>query len=323
MREKILALLRETGDYVSGEEIGGKLGISRTAVWKWLAKLTEDGYEIDSKSRCGYRLISEADKPYPWEIGPRLNSKWLGKEYRYLPETVSTNQDARRWAEEGAPNGALVIAERQEKGKGRKGRYWHSGSGGLWFSYVLRPHLLPAQAPLLTLVTAVGLIRGLKNYTGKQLGIKWPNDIFWQGRKLVGILAEMKAELDGIEYVAIGIGINCNRDAIADEIADIAVSLEEIMGGKCVRNALFPVLLAALETTYEEYYRDGFENLRREWESYAVILHRKVRISSYDGDFEGTPLGLLPDGSLLVEREDKVQVPLIAGDVSLRLKENE
>ncbi len=323
MREKILALLRESSDYVSGEEIGGKLGISRTAVWKWLSKLMEEGYEIDGISRRGYRLISTPDKAYPWEILPKLTGDWLGRDYTYLAETNSTNQDARMKAEAQAPNGAVVVAERQCQGKGRKGRPWLSLSGGLWFSFVLRPRLLPGEAPLLTLVTAVGLVRGLKQYTGLDFGIKWPNDILWKGKKLVGILAEMKAELDGIDYVVIGIGINCAAASVHEEIADIAISLEEITGEKNMRIALFPVILKALEDTYEEFYRDGFTQLRQEWEQNAVILQRKVRIHAYEGEFDAVPLKLMADGGLLVEREDGERLVVVAGDVSLRLKENE
>lgn len=321
MREAILALLREKDTYVSGEQIGEKLGISRTAVWKWLARLVEDGYEIDSKSRRGYRLLSSPDIPYAWEIQPRLTTRWLGCHYTYKRITGSTNQDARLQAEDGAPNGALVIADRQTGGRGRKGRPWVSVQGGLWFSFVLRPRLLPSQAPLLTIITAVGLIRGFRAFTGLDFEIKWPNDIYWRGRKVVGILSELKAELDAIDYAIIGIGVNCA--AVNGEIADIAVSLEEIMGQPLRRNALFPVLLQALEDVYEEFYRDGFAALQSEWERNAMVLHRLVRIETYNGDFTGVPVALLEDGSLLVEREDGVRVPVIAGDVSLRLKENQ
>ncbi len=323
MRADILALLRESETYVSGEEIGGKLGISRTAVWKWLAKLAEEGYEIESKSRSGYRLLSSPDKAYPWEVQPRLRTAWLGRSYAYLAETGSTNRDLREKAEAGAENGTLVAAEIQRAGKGRRGRRWLSQSGGLWFSYLLRPRLLPAQAPLLTLVTAVGLARGLESYGGLSFGIKWPNDILWQGKKVAGILAEMKAEWDNIDYVVIGIGLNCRSAAIDGEIAALAVSLEEVWGEAPIRNRLLPHLLLSLEEAYEQFFQAGFGPLRQEWEKRSLVLGRPVRILDGDGGFAGTALALLDDGGLLVETAEGRRVTVHSGDVSLRLREEE
>ena len=208
----MLALLREAGDgYISGEEIAGRLGVSRTAVWKHIRALKAAGYEIESHARKGYSLLDAPDLLLPQEIQPTLRTQVIGKNMIHFNDIPSSNNEAKRLALEGAPDGTVVVAEAQGAGKGRLSRGWYSPSQkGIWFSVVLRPSFLPQEAPKCTLMAAVAVVRAMKDM-GFSVGIKWPNDVLDDnGKKLVGILTEMSAEMERVNFVIIGTGINVN-----------------------------------------------------------------------------------------------------------------
>ena len=211
MQKKVLELLRSAGDgYISGEEIAGRLGVSRTAVWKHIRALKAAGYEIDSHARKGYTLLEAPDLLLPQEIQPKLQTRIVGKNMIHYDDIPSSNNEAKRLAQEGAPEGTVVVAEAQSTGKGRLSRGWYSPARkGIWFSVILRPPFLPQEAPKCTLLAAVAVVRAMKDM-GFPVGIKWPNDVLYEGKKLVGILTEMSAEMERINYVVIGTGINVN-----------------------------------------------------------------------------------------------------------------
>ncbi|NLK01318.1 MAG: biotin--[acetyl-CoA-carboxylase] ligase, partial [Clostridia bacterium] len=211
MRARILGILQEGGSaYISGEKISEILGVSRSAVWKHIENLREEGYEIDSATKKGYKLISVPDILFPQEISPGLDTKRLGKSLRHFHVLDSTNEYARVLAEEGAKEGTVVIAEQQKKGRGRMDRPWFSPRGGIWFSVIFRPPFRPHRAPGITLVSTAAVTNALSIITGLEPLIKWPNDIYIEGRKVGGILTEMRAEMDRIHYIIQGIGINAN-----------------------------------------------------------------------------------------------------------------
>lgn len=196
MRKKILAILRSSGSIpVSGERLAEKLELSRTAIWKHIQVLKQEGYVINAIAKKGYVLEGAPDKLFPSEIDAFLKTKWLGKQLTYKETVTSTNEVAKSLALAGAANGLVCVAEEQTGGHGRLSRGWFSPRGkGLWFSLVLTPPFLPEEAPKCTLLAAVAVVKAINKYKGVEASIKWPNDILLEGKKLVGILTEMNAE---------------------------------------------------------------------------------------------------------------------------------
>ena len=323
MRAAIISLLRQhAGKYFSGEEMSRQLGVSRTAVWKHIQQLKLDGYIIESSSRLGHRLVQESDQLLPASICSRLNTKKLGSEIHYFSETGSTNNEAKIKAIKNCPEGTLVIAEAQSGGRGRLSRGWFAPfAKGIYFSLVLRPPFRPHDAPKCTLMAAVAVNRALRTMTGISCGIKWPNDILCQGRKLVGILTEMSAEMDAINYVVLGIGINVNM-AEADfpaELKPIATSVSIEAGRPISRLDLFLEVLNHIESTYMEVLHSGFGPVLQEWRQNSVTLGQTVDVLEPDRMFTGRAIDIDTEGALLVQTAQGVE-RVIAGDVSIRAR---
>ena len=322
MKHKILeALVRQEGRFVSGEELSKALGISRTAVWKHIASLREHGYTIIGQPRSGYALISAPDRLSPEVIRAGLATRVMGKSIRYLPRTGSTNEDAKALASEGAPEGTVVIADEQTAGKGRMGRQWLSPNGsGLWFSVILRPNLLPAETPRLTLAAAVAVARAIRSETGLEAGIKWPNDVLVGGKKVCGILTEMSAEMDRVNYVVLGVGINVNfgTNPFPPGLREYATALDIELGKRVDRAAVLRAILHELEHWYLRYLAEGASPVVREWKSLSVTLGRRVTAFTLRDSFEGVATDVDDDGGLIILRDDGRTEKLLSGDVSLR-----
>ena len=226
MREKILQLLKEQEDYVSGQDICGQLGVSRTAVWKNIKALKEAGYQIDSVNNRGYKLLAEPDKLSETGIRGYKNTQWLGEAIVYKDSLDSSNTRAKLMGENGAENGTLVVTDCQTAGKGRRGRSWVSPTGmNCYFTVLLRPDILAEKASMITLVAALALAKAIKETAQLDTMIKWPNDVIANGKKLCGILTESSTDLEYINYVVVGIGVNCNQTEFPDEIKETASSI--------------------------------------------------------------------------------------------------
>ncbi len=313
-RDDVFRLLLEAGDFISGEALSERLGVSRAAVWKHVKGLQSEGYTIEAVRNRGYRLLPNGVRQE--ELFPYLQTKWLGREYKYLAEVDSTNIAAKNWAAARAANGAVVVADLQTQGRGRLGRAWSSPSGtGLWLSLVLRPRLAPERAPQISLTTAVGVCEGLKEL-GYQAGVKWPNDIYIGGRKICGMLTEMHGSMESVEWVVVGIGINCLNRELPPEIQDTATSLAIAEPDKPVLRAqVAAVVLNQLEKYYTILYEQGFAEIRRRWLENNITLGKRVKISTLNETFFGEALDMQEDGSLLVKREDGGNFTLVTGDV--------
>ena len=324
LRSRILELLRKAGEaYMSGEEIAGKLGVSRTAVWKHVKELREAGYKIKSRSRSGYTLEETPDCLLPGEIKNGLRTRFVGKDIVFFEEVDSTNRVAKQLAQKGAAAGAVVVAEAQGKGRGRLERPYFSPAGkGIWFSVILRPHILPQEAPKCTLLAAVAVAMAMKRF-GLKAEIKWPNDILHEGKKLTGILTEMSAEIDRINYIVIGTGINVNieEEEFPEELRDKATSLSIMKGEKLPRVAFFQAVLEALDELCIVLEEDGFAPIIARWREYAVTLGQNVHVIGAIGkdSFDGRAVDIDEEGALLVETEGGVR-RVLAGDVSIRPK---
>lgn len=320
MKEKILALLKQQDGYLSGQELCEKFGVSRTAVWKAIKQLQNAGYQIEAVNNKGYHLLGESDVLTELEIREKLHAKVMGKTLICHKETDSTNNDAKKMAEEGAAHGTMVVADMQTEGRGRRGRQWKTVSGeSVAMSLLLRPEIHPENASMLTLVSALALTDAIDSMTETPCCIKWPNDIVLNGKKLCGILTEMSTELDYIHYVVIGSGVNVNQTTLPEEIQDMATSLYLEEGRKYNRSAIVAKYLEEFEKNYEIFIKtEDMSGLMEKYNSILVNKDRVVRVLDPKGEFTGTALGVDERGELLVRKEDGETVRVYAGEVSIR-----
>jgi len=317
--ELVLAFLAEaTDEYVSGEAISDKLGLSRAAVWKHVRALRSRGYRIEAAPSRGYRLAEIPDRLGALEVKPLLNTHDLGQVLHCREELESTSDLAKELAEQGAAHGEVVIAEKQTAGRGRRGRTWSSPAGkNLYLSAVLRPQLPPQRAAELTLVASLAVCDACRQ-AGVDAGIKWPNDVLVGGRKVAGILTELAAEPDLVHWVVVGIGVNLNagRDDFPEELRDQATSLA-LERGQPVPRALFAAaLLALLEQWLDRHAEEGFEAVRGAWRERSATLGREVRVDLDGGEIAGVAEDLDGSGALLV-RSGSGLVRVVAGDVRI------
>lgn len=304
------------GEFVSGEVISRAMGISRAAVWKKISALKEAGWQIESGGKKGYRLIpGDSLEPALWASA--LTTRSLGHgENRCLAEVDSTNTEAKRMAIAGAPHGSLCVSELQTAGKGRLGRVWSAPSGkGLWVSVLLRPNLKPEQAPLITLCVAMAMARAVEETAGLDARIKWPNDLVYAGRKLCGILLEISADPDSIEYVVAGAGVNVRTGAYPPDIAHKAAALEEF-GPPPLRRTLLVHYLAALEEVLDRLEREGFQGIAEEYQARSCTLGQQVQVSGAV-ELTGVARAIDETGALLVEADGTLH-RVLSGDVSVR-----
>ncbi len=320
MKGDILRILREADGYVSGQELCDRFGVSRTAVWKAVNQLKEEGYEIEAVRNRGYALRGERDVLSETEIGSRLHTEWAGANVVFFDETDSTNIQARRQAELGAPHGTLVVAEKQDGGKGRRGRGWESPAGvGIWMSLMLRPRIRSVSASMLTLVMALAAARGIREATGLEPMIKWPNDLTLNKKKICGILTEMSTELTEIQNVVIGIGINVAQTGFPPEISATATSLYLESGTVFNRSAIIARIMEAMEEYYGIFVRtEDMSALKDEYDRLLVNRDAEVCVLASSGEFRGIAEGIDGNGALTVRLPDGSRTSVISGEVSVR-----
>lgn len=320
MKAEILKIMRESEDYVSGQDLCNRLGVSRTAVWKVIHQLKEEGYQIEAVRNKGYYIMDSPDVMTGQEVKSLLTTGWAGKEIVYYDEIDSTNMRLKVLAEEGRAHGTLVIADKQTKGKGRRGRNWQSEAGrNIYMSLLLRPDLMPDNAPMLTLVMAHSAVLAIRAQTGLPALIKWPNDIVVHGKKVCGILTEMSAEVDYIHHVVVGAGFNVNEESFCEELKDTATSLRIESGQIFKRAELIALILAQFEQDYERFMlQQNLSELMEQYNELLVNRDQTVKIIEPSGGYEAVALGINETGELLVTREDGTVQSVFAGEVSVR-----
>ena len=320
MKEEILRLLRSADGYISGQELCNRFGVSRTAVWKAINQLKEAGYEIEAQQNKGYRLKAAPDLMTEAEIKSLLHTDWVAKEVLYFDTIDSTNTKAQELAEKGYPSGTLVVADKQESGKGRRGRSWVSPSGaGIFMTLMIKPDINPNNASMLTLVAALAVAKAITSVTGEEAMIKWPNDIVVNGKKVCGILTEMNAQFDYINHIVVGIGINVHNESFPEEISQMASSLMIEAGGKRFHRAQ---IIAETMSYFEQYYdtflkTQDLSALVREYDKLLVNRNKSVRVLDPKEPFDGKAMGITPKGELIVDTWESRKL-VSSGEVSVR-----
>ena len=323
MKKKILETLKNnTKSYVSGEELSNTIGVTRAAIWKHIKQLKEEGYEIEAISRKGYKLVGES------EI---LDSKALEiemKESQYFSKIIhfntidSTSNKAKQMAYQGAAEGTVVISEEQTGGRGRLGRQWMSPKGtGIWMSIILKPQIEPQEATKITQVAAAAVALAIRNLTGCKPGIKWPNDVILGGKKVCGILTEMGGELNSVNYVIVGIGINVNmhNKDFPEDLLETATSLMEFCGKTFSRKLLVINILREFEELYLDFTINN--NINKSvsiCRDLSVTLGNQVKIIQRGNEMLGEALDITENGELIIKNsEGKIQ-NIMSGEVSVR-----
>ncbi len=317
--DEILQILRKSPNtFFSGEEISHRLKVSRTAVWKRIARLRVMGYAIEASTRLGYRLIQSPDLLIPLEVEPLLKTQWMGKTLHHFQTLDSTNSKAYELAFHGAEEGEVVITESQTKGRGRLERSWYSPPFlNLYLSVILRPKIPPQQASLLTLLAAIATADAIKQVSGLSPLIKWPNDVLLRDRKVAGLLNEIHSEMDRIHFVILGIGVNLNMEEkdFPKEIQATATSLRMEIGRPISRKEFLQSLLSELEAWYTIFIKQGGQIILNAWRERAQIKGREVRVSSFGETLLGRAVDIDSDGALILETENGSQRRVLAGDL--------
>lgn len=320
MKEEILRLLRSADGYISGQELCNRFGVSRTAVWKAINQLKEAGYEIEAQQNKGYRLMAAPDLMTEAEIKSLMHTDWVAKEVLYFDTIDSTNTKAQELAEKGYQSGTLVVADKQESGKGRRGRSWVSPSGtGIFMTLMIKPDINPNNASMLTLVAALAVAKAITSVTGEEALIKWPNDIVINGKKVCGILTEMNAQFDYINHIVVGIGINVHNESFPEEISQMASSLMIEAGGKRFHRAQ---IIAETMSYFEQYYdtflkTQDLSALVREYDKLLVNRNKSVRVLDPKEPFDGKAMGITSKGELIVDTWESRKL-VSSGEVSVR-----
>lgn len=324
--DALLALLTEHALVVcSGAKIAREIGVSRSAVWRWVEKLRALGVKIKGHPRTGYQLQTVPDILVPQLLRRRLEGNSLVRRIHHFFKIGSTQDLALQLGAAGEPHGTLILAEEQTAGRGRLGRKWHSEkTTGIYCTLLLRPApptagppLHPRQAPLLTLVAGLAAREAVAELTGLPVDLRYPNDLLLKGKKFCGILTEMQAQMDRVLYVAVGVGMDVNHTALPAHLKDIATSLRLASGQTHSRMEILVRLLTWLERYYNQLLAEGAAPiLARVAEVSSYVRGKKVRVDTGKEQFVATTAGLDDSGLLLLRREDGALVPHLAGDLT-------
>ncbi|MEK6599919.1 MAG: biotin--[acetyl-CoA-carboxylase] ligase [Deltaproteobacteria bacterium] len=319
-------LKKETHSYLSGQTLSNAFGLSRTAIWKHIHAIKDMGYDIEASPARGYRLNIENLPFNKIEISSNLKTSFIGRDIAFYKEIDSTNDTAKEFAAKGAEEGAVTVADCQKKGKGRLSRRWESPAGvNIYTSIILRPNISPMFAPQLTLVSAVAVAETVAKFLNTGSGykpeptVKWPNDILINSKKTAGILTEMNSEMDRINFVVIGIGVNVNmtKKMFPEELRQIATSLKEETGRDISRIDFIQTLYLNMERWYKEYIKNGFEPVRKAWTDYFNMRGKMVKVQQLNSVIEGIAIGIDNYGALLLKGKDGKVARILSGDVTV------
>lgn len=319
MRDKIIEIILNNKDeFMSGEELSKKLGISRAAIWKHIKILREQGYNIESINKRGYKLLKKPDDLLTYKnICYELDNKFIGNKIINFDTIQSTNDYAKIIANE-SQEGTIIISEEQTKGKGRLGRQWYSKkSEGIWMSIILKPDILPYKAPFITLIAGASVVSAF-NKLGVNAYIKWPNDVIINNKKVSGILTELSAEIERINYIILGIGINVKTMEFPHEISDIATSLYK-EGYKISRVDIVRCIINEFEELYLDYIKnDSKEKILEICKNHSVLIGKDIYVLKGENKELVKCIDINDQGNLIVEDQNKSKREIMSGEVSIR-----
>lgn len=320
----LLKLLSD-GKYHSGAAMGEHFGVSRAAIWKVIQKI-EESFELSiyAVKGKGYKLQSAVELLDKNVIINKLNKKTQTQmpQLDVLFDIDSTNKYLTNKSLDAAASGYVVLAEQQSNGQGRRGRTWYSPFGSnLYLSLLWRYPFGPAQLGCLSLFIAVAIVRALKKFGIDDVGVKWPNDIYWKNKKLAGILLEMRGEANGPSAIVIGVGINismksANSSETEKNIDQPWIDLETITGSKVQRNQFTSLVIESLFDVLNAV-PEKQKQLMQEWQSMDVLKNKEVDVLLADRTIHGTALGINSDGALKVRHNNK-EIICHSGEVSVR-----
>lgn len=315
---EVLKKLRDAEGFISGDHIAGKLGVSRTAVWKYMNQLERHGYDIDKSKGKGYRLVSTPDRLYAWEIDRYRASATIGSKIIHRDSLDSTNSFAFAQAMGGEPEGTCVVAESQNKGRGRLGRKWSSPEGrNIYLSVILRPAVHPSVVYPITFLSSLAVSDTIAQLTGLKPTLKWPNDVLVGARKISGTLIELSTEADMVRFVVIGIGLNVNMEMkdMDREIKAKATSFLVETKKTYERSRVCGILLSNLEQYYGVFKNDGPRAICDIWEQKAKIRGKYLEINQMGEVYAGLAQGIDRDGAILLDINGTTK-KILAGDVN-------
>lgn len=323
IKDKILQrFLAADNEPISGQQLADELNVSRTAIWKHMQTLQQEGYTFETIKKKGYQLIAKSEKLDDIQIDAHLTTERYGRKIYHFDEVTSTQLIAHDLVREEAMDGSVVIAETQTAGRGRMLRPWDSTAGkGIWMTVIIRPEILPFQAPQFTLVTAVAVVNAMRElFTEFTPVIKWPNDILINGKKCVGILTEMIAETDRVQALLIGIGINVHQqlEDFPEELQSIATSIA-IEEGKEIDRALFVAkILYYLEQYSDLYIKSGFAPIKELWEQSSGTIGKMVRATTVREVIEGEAIGITESGVLEIRTASGEIKGVYSADIEIK-----
>ncbi len=321
MKREILEMLKKNKDnFISGEELSNRLGVTRTAIWKYINTLKQEGYEIESASRKGYKLIVEPDILSENELLIELEESKLANKIYYFKSIDSTNDFGKKLALDGAEEGTVIVSDEQTGGRGRLGRLWTSPHGSsISMSIILRPIIDPSDAAKITEIAAASVALGINKSTGLDVSIKWPNDIILNKKKVCGILTEMSAELNNINYVILGIGINVNIDEFPNDIIDKATSLKKEASKHISRKDIVINIIREFEKLYYDFLETGsLEKTVKICKEKSEILGNKIKVINKNQEIIAEAIDITDEGELLIRKEDGEIISIISGEISIR-----
>jgi len=315
--DKIINFFKKCGpEYVSGEDLSASLGISRTAIWKHIEKLREEGYDIIASPHLGYKLVSVPDRLTEIELKWQLDTDIIGKKIHSYKEIDSTNELATRLALSGEKEGSVVIAEYQTKGRGRLGRKWLSPrSKGAYFSIILRPDILPRDVPVITLLSSLGIAKAIREALDLPAFIKWPNDVLINKQKVCGILTELNGEMDKANFVIIGIGININTKK--ELLPEGASSLSVEKGKEISRLDFTKTVFESLDKYYKVFNEGKILDIIKEYKRLSAVLDTDVEVNSHNKILSGRAVDVDKEGALILRMDSGFHERVLAGDVSI------
>ncbi len=316
----ILEILNKSTDFISGEQICHKLDISRTAVWKHIKNLEKMGYEIEAVSKRGYRILKKTDRPIPEELQKLLKTTEFATHIEFFNEIESTNKFLLELAKNGVPSGLTIIADHQSAGHGRMQRNWFSPPNcNLYFSNLIRPNIEPYKAPQLALLSAAAIYETLKELFPKlPVGIKWPNDIFIDGKKCAGILCEMQTDMTTIQHIVIGIGLNVNVQEFPEELKQIATSLQIHTGEEQSRSKVLASILNKLDEMYKVWLTDGLKPFLATLNNGSILQGKQIIVELANKEIEGLVKEIAEDGTLMIIKPDGSEQKIPSGEVHIK-----